>query len=734
MIRPSQPFPPATTASTSASSTSSAGGLNLPRRLKRLADLATNVWWTWNPSAMRLFLLLDPQLWDKVNHNPVKLLKTIERKHINAALADLNYLDAYDRVISQFDAYLNDRNTWFARTYPELKEDIVAYFSMEFGLHESLPIYAGGLGVLSGDHSKEASDIGLPFVGIGFIYQQGYFRQHITEDGWQEAYWENLEAADLPVKPAKTSDGEDVIVSVELPGRTVSIRVWEIRVGRIPLLLMDTNVESNSPTDRDLTARLYSSDLDVRITQEVVLGIGGVRALRAMNIHPKVWHMNEGHSAFIILERIAEMVQSGTSFDAAEREVRASTVFTTHTPVPAGNESFPLWLMDKYFPQYWKRMGLDRDAFMALAQLDQQWGPSFSMPTLALRFSEHRNGVSELHGEVSREMWNFLWPEVKEEQVSIGAITNGIHTGSWLARRMRSLFERSLGSDWYDHLDDPETWASIMSIPDEDLWIVHRHLKRRLERLMNARGRGLWATARIHPVQVIAAGALMDPNVLTIGFARRFATYKRAGLLFRDPDRLLKLITREDMPVQFIFAGKAHPADDPGKRVIQDLYRNVKRAEFAGRLMFIEDYDQNVARHMVQGVDVWLNTPRRPHEASGTSGQKAAVNGVLNCSILDGWWPEGYNGKNGWTIGDETAEANDEAQDVKDSEALFNLLENEIIPLFYKRDEKELPRDWIHMMKESIATLSPQFSTRRMLKDYANQMYVPAMQAAVVAG
>jgi starch phosphorylase len=732
MIRPSQPVAPAPTSSTP---TSTAGGFNLPRRLKRLADLAYNVWWTWNPSALRLFLLLDPPLWDKVNHNPIKLLKKIERKHINAVLADLNYLDAYDRTIAQFDAYLNDKNTWFNRTYPELRENTVAYFSMEFGLHESLPIYAGGLGVLSGDHSKEASDIGLPFVGIGFIYQQGYFRQHITEDGWQEAYWDNLETADLPVKPAKTPGGEDVIVSVELPGRLVHIRVWEIRVGRIPLFLMDTNLNSNSDADRDLTARLYSSDLDVRITQEIVLGIGGARALRAMNIQPKVWHMNEGHSAFIILERIAEMVQAGTPFDAAAREVRASTVFTTHTPVPAGNETFPLWLMDKYFPHYWDRMGLERDAFMALAQLDQQWGPSFSMPTLALRFSERRNGVSELHGDVSREMWKFLWPEAKEDNVPIGSITNGIHTGSWLARRMRLLFERSLGSDWYEHLDDPETWASIMSIPDEDLWIVHRHLKRRLQRFMNDRGRALWTTTRIHPVQIIAAGALMDANVLTIGFARRFATYKRAGLLFRDPDRLLKLVTREDMPVQFIFAGKAHPADDPGKRVIQDLYRNIKRAEFAGRLMFIEDYDQNVARHMVQGVDVWLNTPRRPHEASGTSGQKAAVNGILNCSILDGWWPEGYDGKNGWAIGDAASEANDEAQDAKDAEALFNLLENEIVPLFYKRDEKDIPREWIHMMKESIATLSPQFSTRRMLKDYVNQMYAPAMQeAAVVSG
>jgi len=706
----------------------SASNPGLPRRIRRLADLAYNVWWSWNPDAMRLFTRLDPQLWDRVNHNPVKFLHKIERKELNAALADIQYLESYDKVIAHFDAYLNDQKTWFPTAYPEQKDNVIAYLSMEFGLHESLPIYAGGLGVLSGDHSKEASDLGLPFVGVGFIYQQGYFRQHITEDGWQEAYWDNLDAADLPVKAAKTPDGEDVVVSVDLPGRTVHIRVWEMRVGRAPLFLMDTNLESNSPADRDLTARLYSSDLDVRITQEIVLGIGGVRALRAMNIHPKVWHMNEGHSAFIILERIAELVQTGKSFEDAATDVRASTVFTTHTPVPAGNEAFPQWLMDKYFPQYWNRMGLDRDSFMALAKLDQVWGSSFSTPTLAIRFSAHHNAVSELHGAVSREMWQFLWPGTKVEEVPIGSITNGVHTGSWLARRMRVLFDRSLGSDWYEHLDDPETWASLLSIPDEDLWVVHRHLKRRLQIFMNDRARAQWTTTRIHPVQIIAAGALMDPNVLTIGFARRFATYKRAGLLFRDIDRLLKLVNRPDMPVQFVFAGKAHPADDPGKKVIQDLYRIIKRAEFAGRLMFIEDYDQNTARHMIQGVDVWLNTPRRPHEASGTSGQKAAVNGVLNCSILDGWWPEGFNGENGWAIGDENHHASEEEQDAADSESLFQLLESEIVPLFYKRDERELPREWIRKMKESIATLAPVFSTRRMVKDYTNQMYVPAMR------
>lgn len=704
-----------------------AAAISLPRRIKRLLDLAYNAWWMWNPSALRLFVDLDPQLWDRLNHNPVKFLRVLERAKLNAALSDIIYLTLYDKVIEHFDAYLKDQETWFNTTYPQLKDQTIAYFSMEFGLHESLPIYAGGLGVLSGDHSKEASDLGLPFVGVGFIYQQGYFRQRISEDGWQEEYWENVDTADLPVTLAKTPSGADVIVQVELPNRTIKARVWELRVGRVMLYLMDTNLESNSPQDRTLTARLYSSDLDVRITQEIVLGIGGVRALRAMDIHPKAWHMNEGHSAFTIFERIAELVKEGHTFDAATENVRATTVFTTHTPVPAGNEAFPLWIMDKYFPHYWERMGITRDQFMNLALINLGWGDAFSMPTLALRFAEHRNAVSELHGKVSREMWNFLWKDKKEEDVPIRAITNGVHTGSWLARRMRLLFERSLGADWYEHLDDPETWASLLAIPDDELWNAHRHLKRRLQIFMTDRARAHWQTTHIHPVQIIASGALMDPNVLTIGFARRFATYKRASLLMRDVNRLLKLVNDERMPVQFIFAGKAHPADDPGKRVIQELYRTIKRAEFAGRMMFIDDYDQNIARNMLQGVDVWLNTPRRPHEASGTSGQKAAINGVINCSISDGWWPEGYNGRNGWMIGDETSKASDEEQDRFDSESLFNILENEIVPLYYKRDEDNLPRDWIKMMKESIATLAPAFSTRRMIKDYTNQMYVEAM-------
>ena len=700
----------------------------LPRRISQLAELSHNLWWSWHPRAQRLFRRLDKSLWDSVNHNPVKFLNTVPRTTLNAALRDRWFLNQYDRTVEAFNSYMSGTDTWFSETYPELPDTCIAYFSPEFGLHESLPIYAGGLGVLSGDHSKEASDLGLPLVGVGFIYQQGYFHQRITEDGWQEAYWESVDSADQAVVRAVDTAGNEVTVRVALPGREVAVTVWKLNVGRTPLYLMDTNLPENSTTDRELTARLYSSDLDVRIAQEIVLGIGGVRALRALDIRPSVWHMNEGHSAFMILERIAEYVQNDISFADATDRVRASTVFTTHTPVPAGNEAFPDWLIEKYFHNYWERIGLDREKFMSLARLDRSWGPTFSMPILALRSANHRNGVSELHGQVSRNMWHFLWPNTEEDDVPISSITNGIHTDSWLARRYGMAFDKYLGANWRDHLDEPEVWQSVQAIPDAEIWNIHRHLKRKMQAFMRARSRQAWTTTQVHPVQIIASGALLDHNAFTIGFARRFATYKRAGLLFRDFERLLALLHHADKPVQIIFAGKAHPADEPAKRLIQDIYRLIKKAECGGRLVFLADYDQNIARHLIHGVDVWLNTPRRPYEASGTSGQKAALNGVLNMSILDGWWPEGFNGTNGWTIGSEELLEDEEAQDAHDSEALFSLLENEVVPMFYRRDEQYLPHEWIAMMKESIMTLGPLFSTRRMVKEYITEMYLPAMQ------
>jgi len=700
----------------------------VPRRVERLWKLAYDLWWTWHPQAQDIYRRLHPELWEAVYHNPVEFLRAIKRPQLLTMTNRKYYLDLYDRVMLAFDEYMTTEDTWFNREYPGNENAPIAYFSTEFGLHESLPIYAGGLGILSGDHLKEASDLGLPLVGVGFIYTLGYFTQHISEDGWQEAIYDRLEFEDLPVLPVLTEDGHPLTIEMELLGRAIAARIWKIQVGRVPLYLLDTNVEPNSPADRELTARLYSSDLESRISQEMVLGIGGVRALRALGYNPAVWHMNEGHSAFLALERIHELVAAGRTFEQSEARVRATTIFTTHTPVEAGNDEFPLWLIEKYFSQFWERLRLDRESFMTLARRQFPWGETFSMPVLAMRMSDRRNGVSKLHGQVARKMWHFLWPDRPEEQVPIGHITNGIHTGAWLSRRLRSLFEHYLGAAWERHLDDPEVWEHVRAIPDAELWRVRRHLKRKLVAYVRDRARYQWNYGGVHPVQVIASGVLLDPYALTIGFARRFPIYKRADLVLRDLQRLLEMINRPNMPVQIIFAGKSHPADEPGKLLIQYVYRIVKRHENGGRLVFLEDYDINLARYLVQGVDVWLNTPRRPLEASGTSGQKAALNGVLNFSVLDGWWPEAFNGSNGWAIGSETVYGGEAEQDAADAESLYATLENEIIPLYYEdRSADDLPLGWISRMKESIRTIAPLFSTRRMLKEYAQKMYLPAM-------
>ena len=703
----------------------------LPRRINRLGELAYNLWWSWNPEAQRLFSMIDRQLWDRLSHNPVSFLRQVERPRLNAVTNDRYYLDMYDRVMRTFDTYMKGEDTWFKRTYPSLNGQQIAYFSFEFGLHESLPVYAGGLGILSGDHVKEAGDLGLPLVAIGFIYRKGYFVQHITEDGWQETRNQDLNLDDMPVIPLLQENGAPVTIEMALPGRMVLARLWEVQVGRVPLILMDTDVDGNQPADRTLTSRLYTSDPDIRISQEILLGMGGVRSLRMMGFQPAIWHMNEGHSAFLVVERLREYVAAGLDLKTAKERVRLSDIFTTHTPVPAGNDQFPLWLIDKYFSHVWSELGLDREQFIDLARHTQDWGDMFSMPVLALRLSEQRNAVSELHGQVSRRMWRFLWPDVREDDVPITHITNGVHTGTWLARRMRVLFERYFGPDWMQRVDDPDMWANIDQIPDGELWAVHRHLKRKLAMFANDRARAQWLNGGVHPVQVIASGVLMDPYSLTIGFARRFATYKRGNLLLRDFDRLLRILNNPYMPVQVIFSGKAHPADEPGKLLIQQVYRAVKDARSGGRLIFLEDYEMNVARYLVQGVDVWMNTPRRPNEASGTSGEKAALNGVLNFSVLDGWWREGFNGHNGWAIGTEREYNDPNEQDAADAESLYNTLENEIVPLYYNiRPADGLPGEWIARVKDSIRTLAPQFSMQRMLKEYMTQLYLPALQAS----
>jgi starch phosphorylase len=699
---------------------------DLPRRINRLGELSYNLWWVWNPMAQRLFNRIDNNLWERVNHNPIRFLREASRPVLNAAGQDPLYLEIYDHVFSDFDAYLARKDTWFGATYPK-QQNQIAYFSMEFGLHETLPIYSGGLGVLSGDHLKETSDIGLPLVGVGLLYTEGYFSQRISEDGWQEAINNPLDFSNLPLNRVLKEDGSELTIQVDFPDGPVLARIWEVRIGRTPLYLMDTNIDANNPVVRQLTTRLYWSDINLRIMQEVVLGVGGVRALRALGFNPSVWHMNEGHAAFMTVERAREMVEAGKPFEEAISFSKTNNVFTTHTPVPAGNDEFPLWLIDKYLASLWPQLGITRDQFVDLARHQQNWGETFSMPVLALNYSNGRNAVSELHGSVSREMWKELWPDLPVEDVPITYITNGVHTSTWMARRIRVLYEKYFGADWLEHLDDVEMWEKMENIQASELWSVRNHLKRKLVFYIQERARQRWIKGGFHPVQVVASGAMLDPYVLTIGFARRFATYKRASLLVSEFERLLKIINQPNRPVQIIFSGKAHPADEPGKMLIQEVYRTVKKAENGGRIVFLEDYDMNLARYLVQGVDVWMNTPRRPNEASGTSGMKAAVNGALNFSVLDGWWREAFNGDNGWAIGPD-ADVNDLVQDDTDAESLYETLEKEIIPLYYtERDANDVPVKWVQRMKESMRTITPQFSTRRMLKEYTERLYLPAM-------
>jgi len=700
----------------------------LPDRLSRLGELAYNLWWSWHSEAARALGRLDYDLWERLGHNPILFLRQVEQPRLEQAAQDPGYLALYDAVFADFDAYLGAREVWAHRFHPELTNRPIAYFSMEYGLHEMLPIYSGGLGVLAGDHLKEASDLGLPLVGIGLMYAEGYFSQRINEDGWQASTNRPLDFNDLPVMPVLNEDGQPLTVEVEFPDRLVSVQIWEVRVGRVPLYLLDSNVASNSPADRSLTARLYWADLDHRIMQEMLLGIGGVRALRLLGYNPSVWHMNEGHAAFLTLERARELVQAGRTWSEAVGATSRHNVFTTHTPVPAGNDEFPLWLTEKHLAALWPQLKLDRQQFFDLARRKVPEGETFSMGVLALRHSQGRNAVSELHGRISRRMWSFLWPDRPVEGVPITHVTNGVHTANWMARRLRLLLDTHLGPDWQDRLDDPGLWSGLDTIPDEDLWAIRTHLKRKLAFYMRERVRGRWTEGGYHPVQVVASGVLINPYALTIGFARRFATYKRADIVFSDLDRLLDILNRANRPVQLIFAGKAHPADEAGKALLQRVYRDVKRAEASGRLVFLEDYDINLARYLVQGVDVWLNTPRRPMEASGTSGMKAALNGALNFSVMDGWWREAFNGRNGWAIGRDVDPDSSDQQDTGDAASLYNTLEDEIIPLFYERDPKEVSHYWIARVRESMKTIIPRFSTRRMVKEYVERLYVPALK------
>jgi starch phosphorylase len=696
----------------------------IPERIARLRDLAYNLWWTWHPEAQDLYRHIDADLWEEDYHNPVDFLRDVRQRKLEEAAANPEYLAEYDRVMAAFDRYMAAEDTWYRRTFGNANDVTIAYFSAEFGLHESLPIYSGGLGVLAGDHVKEASDLGLPLVAVGFIYPQGYFRQRLDPSGWQEAIYSKLNFADIPAMQALTPDGREVVVEVDLPGRTIYAKVYRIQVGRVSLFLMDTDIHPNSPQDRELSARLYGGDQEMRIAQEIVLGIGGVRALRQLGIHPTVWHMNEGHSAFLVLELVREKVAQGMPFEEAWREVRTQSVFTTHTPVPAGNDAFPLHLMEKYFSHFWPHLGLTREQFFDLALQQQSWGPTFAMTVLALKGSHAHNGVSKLHGHVARGMWHWLYPNVLQDEVPITSVTNGIHSSTWLAPAMRRLYDEALGPDWEEDLDNVALWAKVRDIPDERLWEVRQALKGDLVAIARERVRQrhlrLGSPPQIWPV--------LDPEIFTIGFARRFATYKRATLLFREPERLKALLNRRDRPVQIIFAGKAHPADDPGKLFIQQVYQMSQQPGFLGRILFLEEYDMALARALVQGVDVWLNTPRRPYEASGTSGQKAALNGVVNVSVLDGWWPEAYNGANGWAVGEAREYSNQDEQDWNDAQHLYRILEQEVIPTYYDRGSDGIPHRWLAISKESIATIAPVFSTRRMVKEYVTRLYLPVVE------
>jgi len=700
----------------------------LPERIGRLADLAENLWWSWHPQARNLFKAVSYPLWSSTAHNPVHMLQLIPPEVLVALAQDAGFLALYDQMVAEFDADLNNGHLWFRNQYPHLQRP-VAYFSAEFGLHGSLPIYSGGLGVLAGDHCKEVSDLGLPFVGVGFIYPQGYFRQRITADGRQEAVYDTLNLGQVPVYPVLDPSGSRLTIQVLLRGTPVLAQAWQIRVGRVCLYLMDTNVAQNAPWDRDLTARLYGGDQETRIRQEMMLGLGGVRLLRSLGIEPAAWHMNEGHSSFLVLERLRELVQGGQPLEQALDTVRQTTVFTTHTPVPAGHDAFPFHLVDEYFGRYWQDLNVSREQFLALGEYEGR----FNMTVLALRLAERSNGVSQLHGEVSRRMWQSIWPGRPVEQVPIGAITNGVHVSSWLSTNIKELFGRYVAPDWETRQDDPSLWDHVDDIPDRILWDTHQELKVKLLAFVDERTRQRWRGGGLGAGQVLASGVLLDPEALTIGFARRFATYKRATLIFRDIARLKRLLRAERRPVQIIFAGKSHPADGGGKDLIQQVYQHAQDAELGGAIAFLEDYDLHMARFLVQGVDVWLNNPRRPNEASGTSGMKAAMNGVPNLSILDGWWSEGYRpptaerAANGWAFG-QTQENDWETQDRLDSQALYQILEEQVIPLYYDRDAADVPHGWIRVMKQAIRGSVAAFSTRRMIKEYIAQMYLPAMQ------
>jgi starch phosphorylase len=702
---------------------------NIPQALLPLVDLARNLWYSWSWDAVQLFIRLNPVLWEKSYQNPVLMLGSLSQAELEAAARDESFVANLKRVHENYTHYLKARG-WFQETHGEEKDFLAAYFSCEFGIDEGLPIYSGGLGVLSGDHLKSASDLGLPLVGVGLLYQKGYFRQQLNRDGWQQELYPDNDWWNMPVSLENGPDGKPLAIEVPMGGEKVKARIWRVQIGRTPLYLLDSNMRDNSPRMREITSTLYGGDREMRIRQEILLGMGGVRALRALGLAPTVYHMNEGHSAFLAIERIRTlMAEQGVSFAAAREQVFASNVFTTHTPVPAGNEVFATELLLKYLQPVVDELKLPWQEFLGLGQLASSRSPDFGMTVFALRLAAFTNGVSRLHAETSRKMWSGLWPNLPDTEIPIRSITNGIHTPTWLSHEVGELFLRYMGPRFTEKPADFSIWDRVDAIPAGELWRIHEARRERLVFFARKRLKAQLQRQGAGPASLSAAEEVLSPEVLTIGFSRRFATYKRAGLLFRQPERLIRLLTDPQRPIQILFAGKAHPQDLPAKEIIKSVTHFASDPRLRGRLVFLEDYDINVARYMVQGVDVWLNTPRRPLEASGTSGMKAAANGALNVSVLDGWWCEGHALDTGWAIGNGEVYEDAEEQDRIECEALFSLLEQEITPLFYERDKTGLPRDWIAMMKTSMRKLGAYFNTNRMVQEYTESCYLPAHRA-----
>lgn len=698
----------------------------LPKKIDKLSVIANNMWWSWNTEFLKLFKMIDIDLWEGCGRNPVKFLKLVDQEKLEKIAEDVNFLKEYNKNVENFEDYMNSKSTWFNKNFPENKNNQIAYFSAEYGLDEVLPIYSGGLGILSGDHLKSSSDLGLPLVAVGLLYKNGYFHQKINRTGAQETEYFDIDLDNLPITPVKDHTGENMLVSVKMPKKKLYLRVWKLLVGRVTLYLLDSDIPENLEEYRGITARLYGGDQEMRIQQEIVLGIGGVTLLNSLGYNPTVYHMNEGHSSFLVLELIKNiMEEKKVSFKIAKDIVSAKTVFTTHTPVPAGNDIFPTSLVETYFKDYWKPLGLSKEEFMELGMKPKEENKTtFNMGILALKIAGKKNGVSKLHGAVSRELFSEVWPEIAPNESPITYVTNGIHTCTWLAPNLKELYNEYLAPYWQDKIHLNQTWTRINNIPDKELWDCHQVRKQKLLKLVNENVTNRLRNSGMHYDQIKEITSKLNPNALTIGFARRFATYKRATLIFKDLERITQILNDESRPVQLIFAGKAHPKDLEGQNLIKRIHEISMMPQFKGKIFLLEGYDMNIARHLISGVDVWLNNPRRPMEASGTSGEKASVNGVVNFSILDGWWAEGYNQKNGWAIGTNAEYYSYEEQDKADSESIYNILENKIIPAYYNK-ENGISKEWLTLMKNSIISTGGNYSMARMIVDYTTKLYIP---------